>query len=339
MSNIDTTACVAMTTRLDSYRMKVPFHFAGWVMEAIPALVVELRSDGHVGRGEDEGVYYLHDTPERMRREVERVQTEIERGLTREELRAVLPPGGARNAVDSALWELEARRQGRAVWQLAGLEAVRPLRTTLTLGADTPDAMASQAAGDMSDAPSLKMKLTGETALDIERVRAVRAARSDAWISVDANQAYQPDGIGPLLDALVAQDVALLEQPFARGREDDMRRIDFPLPTAADESCLDLSELDRIADLFDAVNIKLDKCGGLTEGLLMEARARELGLKVMIGNMGGSSLAMGPAFVLGQRCDVVDLDGPYFLAHDVVPGMQYLLGNLIDRGGVWGDGA
>jgi L-alanine-DL-glutamate epimerase-like enolase superfamily enzyme len=339
MTHVRTNHRVALTARRDSHPMKVPFRFAGWVMEAIPVLLVELGADGHVGRGEAAGVYYTDDTPDRMLATVESVRADIERGLSREELRSLLPPGGARNAIDSAMWDLEARCQGRAAWQIAGLESVRPLCTTLTLSADIPEVMARQAAGEMADSPSLKMKLTGDAALDIARVRAVRAARPDAWISVDANQAYVPERIGSLLDALVAQGVALLEQPFARGREEDMRRIDFPLPTAADESCLDLQELERIPGLFDGINIKLDKCGGLTEALLMERRARELGLDVMVGNMGGSSLAMGPAYVLGQRCDVVDLDGPWFLSRDVVPGMQYLGGNLVDRGGVWGDAA
>jgi L-alanine-DL-glutamate epimerase-like enolase superfamily enzyme len=338
MTHVRTNHCVALSARRDSRPMKVPFRFAGWVMEAIPVLLVELGADGCTGRGEAAGVYYTDDTPDRMLATVERMRPEIERGLSREDLRSLLPPGGARNAVDSAMWELEACRQGRPAWRIAGLDAVRPLRTTLTLGADSPQAMGRQAAGDMRDAPSLKLKLTGEVDLDIERVRAVRAARPNAWMSVDANQAYVPERIGPLLDSLAWNDVALLEQPFARGREEDMRRIDFPIPTVADESCLDLSELERVADCFDAVNIKLDKCGGLTEGLLLARSAREMGLKVMVGNMGGSSLAMGPAFILGQLCDVVDLDGPYFLAEDVVPGMQYVGGDLVDHGGVWGDG-
>jgi L-alanine-DL-glutamate epimerase-like enolase superfamily enzyme len=330
------TPRVSLTTRRASLPMKVPFHFAGNTFSTIPVLHVELAADGHVGRGEGAGVYYTADTPDGMRENVERVRLEIERGLTRQELRRLLPSGGARHAVDSALWELEARRQGCAAWQLAGLPSVRPLRTTLTLGADAPEAMARQARTDMGEAPSLKLKLTGDAALDVARVAAVRAARPDAWMSVDANQAYVVASIGPLLDALVRHDVAMLEQPFARGREEDMRRIQFPLPTAADESCLDLSELEQVADHFDGINIKLDKCGGLTEGLLMCRRARALGLDVMVGNMGGSSLAMGPAFILGQLCDVVDLDGPFFLSQDVVPGMQYVRGHLIDPGGVWG---
>ena len=145
-----------------------------------------------------------------------------------------------------------------------------------------------------------------------------------------------PVSIEALLPVLVACEVELLEQPFARGREQDMRLVDFPLTTAADESCLHLDELDAMAGLFDVVNIKLDKCGGLTEGLLMARRARQLGLEVMVGNMGGTSLAMAPAFVLGQLCDVVDLDGPTILVRDCEPGVRYEAGTITCPTEVWG---
>jgi len=213
------------------------------------------------------------------------------------------------------------------------LEA-RPLQTTFTLGAAAPETMAPGARA-YADAGALKLKLTGEASLDVARIRAVRAARPGAWLSVDANQGYALDTIAELLPALVDCRIVLLEQPFARGRERDMCAVDFPVPTAADESCLDLTELERIAGLFDMVNIKLDKCGGLTEGLMIAKRARELGLKAMVGNMGGSSLAMAPAFVLGQLCDVVDLDGPTILAQDCTPAVSYRDGCVACAVEVW----
>jgi L-alanine-DL-glutamate epimerase-like enolase superfamily enzyme len=327
---------LTLSTRRELLQMKVPFRISGRVFDLIPVLRVELSASGCAGRGEAAGVYYTNETADTLQAQVEHVRGEIEAGISHASLRTLLPSGGARNAVDCALWELESFLHRQPVWRLAGMSPPQPMRTTLTLGADLPQAMAQQARVDLRDAGALKLKLTGDVVDDIARLRAVRDARPDAWISVDANQGYAPDTIDRLLPELVLNDVALLEQPFARGREDDMRGIQFPVPTAADESCLDLSELDRAATLFDAVNIKLDKCGGLAEALLMARRARELGLKVMVGNMGGSSLAIAPALVLGPACEIVDLDGPWFLKKDVHPGVLYSKGSVSAPDGVWG---
>ena len=301
------------------------------------ALQLQLRSGAHQGRGEAAGVYYLQDRTADMPAQLEGLRYALRQGLNREQLRQGMPASGARNALDCALWELEAQRSGRAVWQLAGLRTPRPLRTTFTLGAADPAVMAAGAcAGLCAQALALKLKLTGETALDIERVIAVRRARPEVWLAVDANQGYTPASIEALLPVLASCKVELLEQPFARGAEQDMRLVDFPLPTAADESCLHLDELDAMVGLFDVINIKLDKCGGLTEGLLMARRASQLGLKVMVGNMGGTSLAMAPAFVLGQLCEVVDLDGPTILARDCIPAVHYEEGCIFSPAALWG---
>ncbi len=237
--------------------------------------------------------------------------------------------------LDCALWELDARRSSTPVWKLAGLEPPRPLITTFTLGADDPTVMVA-GARKYAQARSLKMKLTGELALDIARVQAVRAARHEVWIGVDANQGYGIDALDSLVDALVAENVSLLEQPLKRGRESDLDGFVSKIPIAADESALSLADLAGLVGRFNVVNIKLDKCGGLTEGLAMAHEARRLGLRIMVGNMVGSSLAMAPAFVLGQLCDVVDLDGPIFLARDRTPGMVYANGTAWIDEHVWG---
>ena len=208
----------------------------------------------------------------------------------------------------------------------------------MTLGADDPEPMARGALG-FGDARALKLKLTGEPRLDIERVRAVRAARPDVWLGVDANQGYVPASIEPLIGVLVDCGVSLLEQPFRRGAEAEHDGIRFPIPVAADESCLDLSELETLPGRFDVVNIKLDKCGGLTEGLMIAHRARELGLKVMVGNMVGTSLSAAPGFVLGQLCDIVDLDGPILIANDPAPSVVYDGGYVVCPPEVWGPDA
>jgi L-alanine-DL-glutamate epimerase-like enolase superfamily enzyme len=261
----------------------------------------------------------------------------IEANPTREELRSIMPPGGARNAVDCALWELEAARAGVPVWRLAGLPAPKPLRTTFTLGADDPEVMAD-GARNYSHARSIKVKLTGELALDIARVKAIRAARPDVWLGVDGNQGFVFDQLDELVAALHEQEVSLLEQPLARGCESELYGYQSAVPIAGDESLLTLDDVAGAVGSFDVVNIKLDKCGGLTEGLMMAAEARRLGLGVMVGNMVGTSLAMAPAFVLGQGCDIVDLDGPTFLAEDRTPSVVYEGGNITAGPEVWGSG-
>jgi L-Ala-D/L-Glu epimerase len=310
-----------------------PFHIAGHVFTETPVVVATLDDGTHRGRGEAAGVYYLDDTVDRMTAAIESVRGAVEAGITREALQPLLPPGGARNALDCALWELEARQAGRPVWELAGLDAPRPLLTTFTIGAGTPEAMAAAA---RVDARAIKLKLTGERALDIARVEAVRAARPDVWLGVDANQGYAIDDLPRLIPALVEAEVALLEQPLARGREADLQGFVSPIPIAADESALSLADVPGLAGRFQTVNIKLDKCGGLTEGLAMARLARSLGLGVMVGNMVGSSLAMAPAFLLGQLCDVVDLDGPTFLAADRQPGVRYQDGMVFADEAIWG---
>ena len=316
-------------------RLAAPFRISGHVFEAMPATVVTLRDGDLVGRGEGAGVYYNNDHPDTMIATLEALRERIEAGLDRETLRDLLPPGGARNALDAALWELEAQRAGVPVWQLAGLDGVRPLLTTMTVGADEPGVMARNAAA-YAQARALKLKLTGEAGLDAARVRAVRARCPEPWIGVDANQGYAVGDLPHLLPALLQARVSLLEQPCARGLEHELAGVERPLPFAADESILDLAELEARHHHFDVVNIKLDKCGGLTEGLLMARRARALGRQVMVGNMCGTSLAAAPAFVLGQFCDVVDLDGPIFLQADRSPSVRYEDGYIHCGDEVWG---
>ncbi len=328
-------ARLALDIRNENLPLKAPFRISGYTFTEAPVTLVVLRDGGIEGRGEACGVYYLDDAPPSMRAALEALRGEIEAGLTREALRTLLPPGGARNALDCALWELEARRAEQPVWRLAGIAAPRPLLTTFTLGAEDPARMAEGARG-FAQARALKLKLTGETDADIERVRAVRAARPEVWLGVDANQGYAPDTLSRLLPALLDARVALLEQPFARGREADLDGLERSIPIAADESVQGLADLEGLVGRFDIVNIKLDKCGGLTEALLMAEAARRLGLRVMVGNMVGSSWAMAPAFVLGQRCDVVDLDGPLFLAADRSPGVVYADGHVDCPDAVWG---
>ena len=321
-----------------SLRLAQPFRISGYVFDSADVLVVTLDDGTHRGRGEGAGAYYLGDDVPHMLAEIARTRAAIEAGPSREELRGILPPGGARNAVDAALWDLEAARAGRPVWQLAGLEtAPRAIVTTFTVSADTPERMAAMATG-YAGAQSLKVKLTGELALDLERVAAIRAARPDVRLGVDGNQGFVRADLDPLVAGLTRHDVSLLEQPLARGRDAELQGYTSPIPIAGDESLLSLADIPGAVGRFDVVNIKLDKCGGLTEGLLMAAEARRLGLGVMVGTMVGTSLATAPGFVLGQLADLVDLDGPTFLAQDRSPSVTYADGTLFAGSDVWGAG-
>jgi len=326
---------LTLTVTVEALLLAKPFRISGHVFTQTDAVVVTLSDGNFTGRGEASGVYYLYENAPAMVASIERVRADVERGVTREELRSLLPPGGARNAIDCALWELEARRSGEPVWTLAGLEAPRPLLTTFTLGADDPAIMAEGALGYAS-AQALKLKLTGDLDIDIARVRAVRAARPECWMGVDANQGFTIDALDTLVGALVDADVKLLEQPLPRGREADLDGFECPIPIAADESALSLVDVPGLVGRFNVVNIKLDKCGGLTEGLMIAHAAREAGLGVMVGNMVGSSLAMAPAFILGQLCDIVDLDGPIFLAADRTPAIDYSGGLAWCDEAIWG---
>ena len=319
-------------------RLAEPFQISGHVFDSAEVVVVTLSDGGHAGRGEGGGVYYLGDDLAHMLEALKGARAEIERGPSREELRAILPPGGARNAVDCALWDLDAARGGQLVWKLAGLGAPKPLRTTFTLGAAQPEQMA-QGARRYAQARAIKIKLTGELDLDVRRVKAVRQARPDAWLGVDGNQGFAIGDLEALVAALHEHGVSLLEQPLARGREADLDGFASPVPIAADESVVSLADVPAAISRFDVINIKLDKCGGLTEGLLMAAEARRQGLGVMVGAMIGTSLAMAPAFVLGQLCDLVDLDAPTFLARDREPAVVYRDGAIWAGPEVWGAGS
>lgn len=324
-----------LSVEVESFRFAEPFRISGHVFDTGDVVVVTLDDGEHRGRGEGCGVYYTGDDLAHMQAEIERVRGAVEAGPSREELRAILPPGGARNAIDAALWELEASRAGKPVWALAGLPEAHPVRTTFTIGADTPEVMAAKAVR-FAQAKSIKVKLTGDLPLDVARVAAIRAARPDVWLGVDGNQGFQRGDLDALCAALVAHNVSLLEQPLARGREADLDGFDAPLPIAGDESLLSLADIPGAKGRFDVVNIKLDKCGGLTEGLLMAEAARELGLGVMVGTMMCTSIGTATGFVLGQVCDLVDLDGPTFLEKDREPSVSYEGGMLYAGPEVWG---
>lgn len=332
---VQTKTALALDLRVERFAYHQPFRISGHVFTETALLVASLSDGEHVGRGEGAGVYYLGDDIDHMLAQAESVRSAIENGAGREDLQNLLPPGGARNALDCAYWELDAKQAGRPVWELAGLEPPRPLLSTLTLGADTPAAMAA-AAQALDPLAPIKVKLTGDLDDDIARLDAIRSARPEAWLGVDANQGYDIGTLARLMPVLIGLRIAQLEQPLKRGRESDLDGFKRSIPFVADESAVTLADTASLVGRFDMVNIKLDKCGGLTEGLAIARAARLLGLGVMVGNMMGSSLSMAPSFLLGQLCDIVDLDGPTFLAQDRDPGVSYRDGRVHCPSGIWG---
>lgn len=325
---------IRLRATIERWPLTVPFHITGHTWEALDVLLVTLEQDGCFGRGEAAGVYYRHETPASMLAQIEAIRPAIEAGIARDALLRALPLGGARNAVDCALWELEAKIARQPVSEMLGVEEPRPLVTTFTCGADTPARMAC-AASNYIHARAIKLKLTGAD-MDKDRVIAVRAARPDVWLGVDANQGFTRPLLDHLLPTLVQAQVSLIEQPFPVGQDSFLDGLDSPIAIAADESIQGIADLRREAGRYDAVNIKLDKCGGLTEALAMLTVANEMGLDVLIGNMIGTSLAMAPAFLAGQGCAIVDLDGPLFLTKDRVNAVRYNNGLLMCSQEVWG---
>lgn len=309
-----------ISAHLEDWELTQPFRISGHEWRTSPTLVIELTEDGFVGRGEAQGVFYLDETAQSIFEQVEAVAGEIRKGINRDELQHLLPAGGARNAVDCALWDLECKRSGRTIWQLTGIDP-KPVTTVFTIGLEsTPEAMAAKAAA-AADAPILKIKLDNHQ--PYEKLAAIRAARPDATLVVDANQGWDFELLKEVIPKCAGLDLGMIEQPLPRGADAILEGFDSQVTLAADESCLDTSELEQAALRYSMVNIKLDKTGGLTEALKLARAAREKGCKLMVGNMVGTSLGMAPSFVVAQLCDFVDIDGPLLLKYDRPQAMSY----------------
>jgi L-Ala-D/L-Glu epimerase len=311
-----------------------PFRIAYRVSVVAETVQATLREGDIVGRGEARGVSYRGETVDVLLGQLESIRRVLTNGVSRAQLDSLLPAGGARNAIDCALWDLEAKRSGRRAWELAGLSSVKPLRTAYTLSLDSPDVM-GRAAQDMRRYSLLKLKLGGVD--DVERVRAVRRARPDAELIVDANQAWNDKQLRDFAPALAEMGVQLIEQPLPAGHDDFLGAFQSPVPLCADESCQTTASLPALAGKYEHINIKLDKTGGLTEALRLAAAARAASFKLMVGCMAGSSLAMAPAFIVGQLCSIVDLDGPLLASSDMSNSIQYDGSQMgVPQSALWG---
>lgn len=314
-----------ISLHLQDWELTTPFRISGHEWITSPTLAVQVERDGHYGRGEAQGVFYKDETAQSIFAQAESVVSEIRNGITRDELQQLLPAGGARNAIDCALWDLECKLAGKTIWQLTGIDP-KPVTTVFTIGLEpTPEEMAERAAAAV-DAPVLKIKLNDDR--PYERLAAIRAARPDAQLVVDANQGWDFELLQEVIPRCAGLDLGMIEQPLPRGGDAELEGFDSPITLAADESCLDCSELDLAARRYSMINIKLDKTGGLTEALKLAHAARARGCKLMVGNMVGTSLGMAPAFVIAQLCDFVDIDGPLLLKHDHLEGLRYHKGRV-----------
>lgn len=284
-------------------------------------VVVATLSDGvHAGRGECVPYAHYGESMASVIAQIESLRDDLANGLDREALQARLPAGAARNAVDCAFWDLEAKRSGSPVWQLAGLSAPVAEVTAFTLSLDTPEMMRDKARRHAAR-PLLKLKLGGEG--DLERLRAVREGAPDSRIIVDANEGWDRDTYQRLAPALLELGIDMVEQPLPAADDASLAEIERPLPVCADEACHDRTSLPDLVGRYDMINIKLDKTGGLTEALALRREAQALGFEVMVGCMVGSSLSMAPALLVAQGAAVVDLDGPLLLARDREHGMRF----------------
>ncbi len=283
-------------------------------------VLVEIEEGGAVGRGECVPYPRYGESPAQTLEAIEGLRGLVEGGGTRDELQAALAAGAARNALDCALWDLEAKLAGEPAWRLAGLQEPKPVVTAYTISLGSPETMA-EAAARAADRPLLKVKLGGEG--DIERVRAVKAAAPRARLVADANEAWSPATVLPYARALADLGVEMIEQPLPAGQDQILQGLARPLSFGADESCHTREGLEALRRAYDVVNIKLDKTGGLTEALAMAKQARALGFEIMLGCMVGTSLAMAPSMMLTGMARYVDLDGPLLLARDREPGLGY----------------
>jgi L-alanine-DL-glutamate epimerase-like enolase superfamily enzyme len=297
-------------------------------------VVATIQNDGHQGRGESVPYARYGESLESVVAEIEAQRWSLERDPDRGALQRSMKPGAARNALDCALWDLEAKRQKRRVWELAGLPAPHAIETAYTLSLGSVEEMGA-AARAAAARPLLKLKLSGPG--DLERVRAVREGAPQARLIVDANEAWTPAIFAELSPKLRDLSVELIEQPLPAGADEELANLPHPVPVCADESCHDRASLAGLARKYDAINIKLDKTGGLTEALALLTAAQAAGLAIMVGCMVGTSLSMAPALLVGQNARWVDLDGPLLMAKDRAPGLDYN-GSLVSpsSAALWG---
>jgi L-alanine-DL-glutamate epimerase-like enolase superfamily enzyme len=311
---------VALSVLTEAWPIRGTFTISRGSRTEAHVVVAELVDGAFTGRGECVPYARYGETPESVVAQIEGLLEDVASGLDSDELQSVLPPGAARNALDCAFWDLDAKSAGRPAWRLAGQDAPKPLTTAYTVSLDTPEKMRA-AAVENASRPLLKLKLAGPG--DLDRVRAVRAGAPEAKLIVDANEGWTADVYRDLAPELAGLGVQMIEQPLPAYDDAALAEMERPVPVCADESCHDRSSLSALKGRYDLINIKLDKTGGLTEALALKREAEVQGFGTMVGCMLGTSLAMAPAHLVAQGARVVDLDGPLLLAKDREPAIRF----------------
>lgn len=325
---------IGLSLRHESWPIRGTFTISRGSKTSAEVVVVSLERDGCTGRGECVPYARYGETIDSVMEQVAGLRGELEKDIDRDALQQALPAGAARNALDCALWDLEAKATGRSVADLAGVPAPAAVTTAYTLSVDTPERM-REAARAQRSAPLLKLKLAGEG--DMERVEAVRRGAPDARIIVDANEGWSIEEYVAYAPSLHRLGVAMIEQPFPADADEALQALSRPVPVCADESCHDRHSLAALTGRYDMVNIKLDKTGGLTEALALKLAAAEQGFEIMVGCMLATSLAMAPALYLCRDAAVVDLDGPLLLQRDRPEGLRIEASTIHPpQPGLWG---
>jgi L-alanine-DL-glutamate epimerase-like enolase superfamily enzyme len=316
-----------------SWLLEKPFRISRSINTESRVVVVTVTDGKHAGRGEAVPISRYKQSVESVLAQIESIRSE--KNLDRHRIQELLPAGAARNALDCAFWDLEAKISGKRVWELANIPMVQSVETAFTISLDTPVAMAAAAKAD-ANAPILKLKLGGDD-VDLARVEAVREAAPATRLLIDANESWSPDHYKRIVPALGELGVELIEQPFPADKDQVLETLDHPVPVCADESCHTSADLPRLMKRYEMINVKLDKTGGLTEALLLTERARESGFKLLIGCMVCTSLGIAPARLIASIADYVDLDGPFLLAKDRDHGLSYQNGKIdIPSRELWG---
>jgi len=311
---------VHLTVHIERWPIAGSFVISRGAKTQAVVVVAELRDGSLTGRGECVPLARYDQTVEGEASRLEGLAEAVARGMDRQALQAALPAGPARNALDCAFWDLEAKRAGKPAYALAGLSALRPITTALTISLGTPESMAA-AVQQVAQRKLLKIKLGGDG--DPARIAAVRRSAPQSELIVDANEAWTESNLEENLRACAQAGVTLVEQPLPAGKDHALSSITRPIAVCADESIHDRASLASLAGKYDAINIKLDKSGGLTEALALAGEAERARLAIMVGCMVSTSLAMAPAMLVAQRARVVDLDGPLLLAKDRHDGLHY----------------
>ncbi len=323
-----------VTAQTERWPLREAFAISRGSKTHADVVVVRIQADRGCGRGECVPYGRYGETVAGVLAQISQVAPRVAAGVSRTELLALLPPGAARNAIDCALWDLEAKQSGQPVWRLAGLPEPEPVVTAYTLSLAPPETMAA-AAREQAHRPLLKIKLGAQQVT--ESLTAIRRAAPEAGLIVDANEAWSAQQLARLLPRLRDLDVRLVEQPLPAGQDQALSDLNRLVPVAADESCHVAADVPGLVGRYDLVNVKLDKTGGLTAALLLTAAARAAGLGLMIGSMVSTSLAVAPAMLLCAGAQFVDLDGPLLLSRDRAQGLQLQAHRLQPpRAGLWG---